>query len=80
MKKYPQLYNRFKLSFKAYDNKTEGERKKQVKYKWKKDILRFPYKFAQKNVINWDKYIFQTGILNPDGSKNQKKTELFVKF
>ncbi len=76
LKKYPQLYNRFKLSFKAYDNKTEEERKKQVKYKWKKDILRFPYIFPHKNVIDWDKYIFKTGILNSDGSGNQEKTKL----
>ncbi|MCF6364848.1 MAG: hypothetical protein L3J35_01470 [Bacteroidales bacterium] len=76
LKKYPPLYNRFRLSFKDYDLKTKDERNKQFKRKWKKDKIDFPYEFPYKNVIEWDKDMFNNGVLNPDGSRNQELTEL----
>lgn len=76
LKKYPPLYNRFLLSFRGYDIKTEHEREKQFLHKWETDILRFPEPFIYNNVIDWDRRLAQQGIKNVDGSTNQKQTEL----
>jgi len=76
IKPYPPLYNRFLLSFKAYDIKTDREREKQVKKKWRNDKFHLPYEFQFQNVIEWDKYMWKNGIKNSDGSKNQQLTEL----
>ena len=73
---YPPIVNRFLLSFKDYDIKTEKEREIQFKKKWKRDILNFPYDFKYKNVIEWDAAIARKGILNPNGSKNYELTQL----
>lgn len=76
LRPYPPLVNRFMLSFKDYDIKTDDERATQFKEKWDRDILRFPYQFPYKTVAEWDYYQAQKGILNEDGSRNQELTEL----
>ncbi len=76
LKYYPPLFNRFMLSFKGYDIKTSAERTKQVKAKWKNDILHFNTPTNYKNVIEWDGAMFHNGIKNADGTKNNKLTEL----
>ena len=76
IKDYPPLLNRFLLAFKGYDIKTENEREKQFKHKWKHEILKFPQPFLYNNVIEWDKAIFHNGIKNSDGSINNSLTEL----
>ena len=76
LKPYPPIVNRFLLSFKAYDIKTEEERTKQVKDEWAKETLHFPYRFPFKNVIQWDKWMAETGIKGPDGKKDWDKTQL----
>lgn len=76
LKPYPPLANRFLLSFKAYDIKSDKERHKQVHKEWKKHNLNFPFPFEYRSVKEWDKACFHEGIKNPDGSKNYKLTEL----
>ncbi len=72
----PPLYNRFLLSFKAYDIKSVKERQKQVKRKWKRDEFHLPFDFRFHNVIEWDNYMSLKGFKNTDGTRNQKLTEL----
>ena len=76
LKPYPPLFNRFLLSFKAYDIKSERERERQFKRKWKKDKFHLPFEFPFRDVKEWDAYMWKNGIKNADGSKNQKLTEL----
>jgi hypothetical protein len=76
LKDHPPLYNRFLLSFKGYDIKTDQEREKQFKHAWKNSQLRFPYKFKYQTVTEWDKAIANNGIKNSDGSKNEELTIL----
>jgi hypothetical protein len=76
LKDRPPLLSRFLLAFKGYDIKTEAEREKQFKRKWKREILQFPEPFEFKNVIEWDKGMYHKGILNADGSKNEPLTAL----
>ena len=76
LKPYPPIVNRFLLSFKAYDIKTEEERTEQIKEFWKKDTLHFPYKFPFTNVIQWDKWMSKTGIKGANGKRDWKKTNL----
>lgn len=76
LRPYPPLVNRMLLSFKDYDIKTKDERAAQIKRKWKRDKFLFPYQFSFKNVVEWDRWLDQNGILNEDGSRNQAQTEL----
>ena len=73
---YPPLINRFLLSFKGYDHKSNIERKIQTQIKWRTDNFKFPYAFEHKNVIEWDDAMSKTGIKNIDGTINQKLTTL----
>lgn len=61
LKPYPPLVNRFLLSFKAYDIKSEKEREQQAKRQWKKYKLEFPESRPYKNVREWERWIAQTG-------------------
>lgn len=74
--KYPPLLNRFLLSFKAYDIKTDMERTQQFKDKWEEDILEFPYPFPHKNVSEWDRYQAITGIKDVNNKRDEDKTIL----
>lgn len=76
LKDNPPLFNRFLLAFKGYDIKTEAEREKQFKDKWRNDILTFPQPFLYDNVIDWDRAMFKQGIKNDDGTINKPLTEL----
>ncbi|MEO6691409.1 MAG: DUF4843 domain-containing protein, partial [Saprospiraceae bacterium] len=76
LKDHPALYNRFLLTFKGYDVKTDKEREKQFKFKWKHDPLNFQEAFQYKNTLEWDNGIAQKGIINNDGSINSPMTEL----
>ena len=76
LKDYPPLFNRFLLSFRGYDIKTEKEREKQFKDKWARDILNFPEPFIYKNVIDWDRGMAEHGVRNSDGTINYQLTEL----
>ncbi|HSH66562.1 MAG TPA: DUF4843 domain-containing protein [Bacteroidia bacterium] len=76
LKNYPPLYNRFLLSFKQYDIKTDLEREAQFKEKWKQDTLVFPFPFKYVNVVDWDSSRAIQGVYNMDGTYNQQMTEL----
>jgi len=76
LKSYPPLFNRFLLSFKAYDIKTKDERSQQIGDMWTKDKFRLPFDFSHENTAIWDKDIAIAGVKNPDGSRNQASTEL----
>ena len=51
---YPPLFNRFLLSFKAYDIASDEERRKQYNEKWVEDEFEMPDDFPYKNVAEWD--------------------------
>jgi len=76
IKDYPPLWNRFMLSFKGYDIKTDAERSLQVHYEWRARTLRFPYPFPYTNVKEWDKAKANAGIMREDGSYNAELTSL----
>jgi len=76
LKPYPPLFNRLLLSFRGYDIKNDKEREKQVKSHWKREKLSFPYEFHVNNAYDWDAYLCNAGVKNPDGSYNQGLTEL----
>ena len=72
----PPLVNRFMLSFEAYDLKSEEERVKQVRNKWRGDEFDFPYPFPHQNVEEWDKWMAATGVRDENGNIDYEKTEL----
>ncbi len=76
IKDNPPLFNRFLLSFKGYDIKTDKEREKQFRRSWKKDFLAVPDTFKYHNTLDWDNGLAMKGIQNPDGSINRPLTEL----
>ena len=76
LKNYPPLWNRFLLSFKGYDIKTEKERRKQVQHEWKKRKFHFPYNFPYTNVKEWDVAMCNEGIKKEDGSYDTELTPL----
>lgn len=76
IKPYPPLLNRFFLSFKAYDIKTDKEREREFKRKWKKDKFILPFEFEFKDVKEWDSYMWKNGVKNSDGTKNDELSAL----
>lgn len=76
LKPYPPLFNRFLLSFKAYDIKSEHEREHQFKKKWKHDSYHLPFDFQFHNLREWDAHMWKYGITDAHGNKNQALTEL----
>lgn len=76
LRKYPPLFNRFLLSFKSYDIKSEKEREQQVFAKWEKDEFQLPFDFQFKNVREWDKWMATEGIKDSNGHIDYPKTEL----
>lgn len=80
LKNYPPLFNRFLLSFKGYEIKTDKEREQQFLDEWKKVKLVFPFNFPYTTVRKWDDEIAKKGFLNQDGSINQFLTELACNY
>jgi len=80
LQQYPPLFNRFMLSFKAYDIKSENERTMQVRRQWKKDIFKLPFSFRYTNVIEWDNGFAHAGIRNEDSTKNIELTQLACNY
>ena len=76
LKNRPPLWNRFLLSFKGYDIKTEDERWKQIHREWKKRMLYLPFSKRNMNVKGWDKEMWKEGIKKEDGSKDEDLTRL----
>ncbi len=76
LRTYPPLLNRFLLSFKAYDIKTDLEREQEFKRKWRKDKFHLPYSFPHRDVIQWDYWMSITGIKDKTGKIDAAQTEL----
>ena len=76
LKDRPPLWNRFLLSFKGYDIKTNEERLQQVHAEWRKRTLLFPYPVKYTNVMDWDKAMADEGIKKADGSYDETLTPL----
>lgn len=76
IKRFPPLVNRFLLSFKAYEIKSDAERTLQFKEKWENDILKFPYPFPHKNVTEWDYHQATVGVKDENGERDKAKTIL----
>lgn len=76
IKPYPPLFNRFLLSFKAYDVQSESERERQLKKKWRNDTFHLPYDFQFRNVIEWDKWMSNSGVKDSSGNIDHAQTEL----
>lgn len=76
LKQNPPLYNRFLLSFKAYDIKTEKEREEQFKRQWKRDVFHFPYDFPYRDVTEWDRAMAYKGVKDELGNVDYPQTEL----
>jgi hypothetical protein len=76
LRPYPPLVDRFLLSFKAYDIKTDMEREKEFKRQWVKDHLKFPYEFQFEDVKQWDHWMAYSGIRDSSGEIDRAQTEL----
>lgn len=76
IKPYPPLYNRFLLSFKGYDIKSEKEREQEFKAKWKRDKFYMPYDFPFKNVVEWDSWMWSKGMNDKNGGIDKAQSEL----
>lgn len=76
LKNRPPLFNRFLLSFKAYEIKTDEERVEQFRKKWEEDLFTFPYDFPHSNVAQWDYWMAYEGIKDELGNTDYAQTEL----
>lgn len=65
---YPPLFNRFMLSFKNYDNRSESMRNDDIHKKWKKDKFEMPNGFQFKNVVEWDYWMANNELYNKEKS------------
>ncbi len=72
----PPLLNRFLLSFKAYDIKSDKERTEQFMKKWRDDAFHMPYEFQFRDVIEWDQWMAFNGIKDENGNFDKEQTEL----
>lgn len=80
LKRHPPLFNRFLLSFKGYDVKTDEERLEQVKSEWKNQKLKFPFPFQFDNVNDWEGWVAVNGIKDGNGKVNPSLTELATHY
>ncbi len=76
LKNYPPLFNRFLLSFKVYDIKTKKQREAQVLESWKMDSFVVSPNTPYRTTYDWNDAMAINGIKNPNGTLNQKLTEL----
>ncbi len=77
---YPNIINRFLLSLQAFDNKTAGQREKDMLDEWKNTPLRFPFPFQYTTVAEWDYAMAQGTYKKPDGSWDTEKIALACHF
>jgi hypothetical protein len=76
LKDRPSFWNRFLLSFKGYDIKTEKERSKPIDRERKRLILYLPYSDRYTTVKEWDKAMATEGIKTEDGNYDYVLTPL----
>jgi len=80
LKPYPPLFNRFLLSFKAYDIKTDQERQRQIKKNWTESGFKWSPFISYKNVIEWDQAMANKGIFNKNGTLDTFLTPLACSY
>lgn len=73
---YPNIINRFLLSLKGFDNKTEVQRELDMLNEWEKNRLAFPFEYKYKTVREWDDAIAKGGFKKADGSWDDEKITL----
>ena len=76
---YPVVIKKMLLSFKAYDNQEVFKRKLEIKYHYKHDKFILGSK-KYESVYEWDKELYDKGVLDEHGVKNQEKTDIACHF
>ncbi len=76
IKPYPPIINRFLLSFKVYDIKTDQERENECFNKWQKDKFHFPYDFEYNDVVQWDTTMANNGLSKSRFNNDYSQVEL----
>jgi hypothetical protein len=76
LKPYPRIWNRFLISVKGYNYKTEEERLDIVAQAWREKELKFPYKTPYASVREWDSIQANGTYVLPDGSWDFQKISL----
>lgn len=76
---HPPILKKFLLSFKAYDNKEPFKRKETIKFHYNHDKFTLRSKSFE-TVGDWDKFVFDKGIVDQAGNKDLKKTETACHF
>lgn len=72
----PPLFNRFLLSFKAYDVKTDKERDEQVFAKWRREHFNKKWGIPYKTTIEWFKAMEKKGVMDSTGKMDDFETNL----
>jgi len=80
LKDYPPLFNRFMLSFKAYDIKNKKERERLIAKEWKSTTINFPYTAPYNNIFEWDLWMANNGFRDKNGKKDKKKVQLACSY
>ncbi len=75
----PPIVKKCFLSFKAYDNQELFKRKETIKWHYKHDKFKLPV-LKYENVRDWDKDLFNKGVLNANGIKDEERTNIACHF
>lgn len=76
---YPPIIKKFFISFKVYDNKNEFERKETIRSHYKNDQFKL-LNNEFKTVREWDAFVFNMGIKDSTGKKDQMLTDVACHF
>ncbi len=76
---YPPIIKKLMLSFKVYDNVEKFKRKNTIKLHCKNDKFTLISK-KYETIRDWDKVVYNKGILDVNGVKNQQQTDLACHF
>ncbi|HQQ94720.1 MAG TPA: hypothetical protein PLQ93_09210 [Bacteroidia bacterium] len=73
---FPNLFNRFLLSLKIFDNITEQQRDKLLRAEWQNEKISLPHPSKYKTVLDWDFAMAHGGHLKSDGTWDVAKSTL----
>ncbi|MBA3681473.1 MAG: hypothetical protein H0W73_09955 [Bacteroidetes bacterium] len=76
---YPPIVKKLLLSFKAYDNQEIFKRKENIRSHYKKDKFKLT-NLKYETVRDWDADMFNKGVLDETGNKNEEKTNIACHF
>ena len=76
---YPAVIKKMLVSFKGYDNQEVFKRKLEIKSHYKHDKFVLVSK-KYESVYEWDKELYDKGVLDEHGVKNQEKTDIACHF